>query len=141
LLLFIVTGFFSTRFIGRKIFPLAEKVFFKIPLLSSIYSSLKQLSDFLFKESKRKKFKKVVLVPYPRDGSYSLGFITNEELDDFGPQKGLSLISVFVPLAPAPFSGIILFLPEEEVVVLDISVEQGIKCIVSGGVIPPRKNK
>ena len=79
----------------------------------------------------------MVLVPYPQDGSFSIGFMTNENLERLNEQTGEKLVSVYVPLAPTPFSGFILLLPPDKVKALDISVEEAIKFIVSGGVIAP----
>jgi uncharacterized membrane protein len=132
-------GFLSSHFIGRRLFPIFEKIITKIPFVAGIYPSAKQLSDFLFEEEGKKKFKKVVLVPYPTNDSYSLGFITNEETEILKGESGKELVTVLVPLAPAPFSGVLLFLPKEKIRVLNISVDNAIKLIVSGGVVMPEK--
>lgn len=137
LVVIIIIGFISSNFIGRKLFPIFEKILFKIPFISEIYPSAKQLSDFLFSSNKKSKFKKVVMVEYPTKGSYSIGFITNEELSGLSSISEDNLISVLVPLAPAPFSGILLLLPKDKVKVIDMSVNNAVKFIVSGGVINP----
>jgi len=139
LLFFIIVGLISSHFVGRKLIPFFDKLLIKIPLVANIYPSVKRLSDFLFGSEKKHRFKKVVLVPYPSPKSYSLGFITNEELGSLEGKIGKELVAVFVPIAPTPFSGFILFVPKEEVKLLDISVDLAIRCIVSGGVIPPAK--
>ncbi len=133
-----IIGVFSRLIIGRRLLPWLERILHKIPLIASIYPSAKQLSDFLF-SGEREEFKKVVLVEYPYQGSYSLGFVTNESLDSLNSQIDKELINVFIPLAPAPFSGILLLLPSEKVKVLDIPVDQAVKYFVSGGVVfkPP----
>jgi len=137
LLLIIAAGIFSSHFLGKKILPFFERMFMKIPFVASLYPSAKQLSDFLFKADKRKQFKKVVLVPYPVKSSYSIGFVTNEALKIIEEDNKEKLITVLVPLAPAPFSGVLLFLPKEDIKLLDISIDEAIKLIVSGGVVGP----
>lgn len=138
LLLFIIAaGIFSSHFLGKKILPFFERMLMRIPFIASLYPSAKQLSDFLFKADKRKEFKKVVLVPYPVKGSYSIGFITNEGLRVVSENGAEQLVTVLVPLAPAPFSGVLLFLPKKEIKLLDISIDEAIKLIVSGGVVAP----
>jgi len=134
-----VVGFFSSNFIGRWIPPFIERVLMRIPVMANLYPSAKQLSDFLFSREKRGKFQKVVLVPYPHLDSYSIGFITNEGLSVSEKGNQEELVSVLVPLAPAPFSGILLFIDREKIKVLDISVEEAVKMIVSGGVVPPKR--
>ncbi|MCF7869651.1 MAG: DUF502 domain-containing protein [Candidatus Omnitrophica bacterium] len=139
ILFFIIVGLISSHFIGRKVIPFFEKLFIKVPVVASIYPSLKRLSDFLFGSSQKHKFKKVVLVPYPSPKSYSLGFVTNEELGNLEGKVDKELVTVFVPIAPTPFSGFILFVSKKEIKFLNISVDLAIRCIVSGGVIPPVK--
>lgn len=141
LLFLIVIGFVSSNFIGRRILPFFEKIFMKIPLVANLYPSAKQLSDFLFRMDKKKEFKKVVLVPYPVHGSYSMGFITNEGLSVSDKENNEEIVSVLVPLAPAPFSGVLLFLPKKKIKILDIPIDDAIKLIVSGGVVLPSKRK
>jgi len=133
----LAAGFFVNHFMGRKLFLFFEGIFRKIPLISNIYPPARELSDFLFDTEKKRKFKQVVLVTYPMEGSYAMGFITNEHMDDLDRAAEESLVSVFVPLAPAPFSGFILLVPKNKIKPLDIPVEQAIKFIVSGGVIGP----
>lgn len=141
LLFLIIIGFVSSHFIGRRILPFFEKIFMKIPLVANLYPPAKQLSDFLFRMGKEKEFKKVVLVPYPVHDSYSMGFITNEGLSVSDQEKSDEIASVLVPLAPAPFSGVLLFLPKKKIKILDIPIDDAIKLIVSGGVVLPSKRK
>jgi uncharacterized membrane protein len=141
LLLLIVIGFVSSHFIGRRILPFFEKIFMRIPLVANLYPSAKQLSDFLFRMDKKREFKKVVLVPYPVHDSYSMGFITNEGLSVSDKESNEEIVSVLVPLAPAPFSGVLLFLPKKKIKILDIPIDDAIKLIVSGGVVLPSKRK
>jgi uncharacterized membrane protein len=137
ILLIIIFGFISTIFIGRKLWPLFEHIFSKIPFVTTIYPPAKQLSNYLFKRANKKEFKKVAIVPSLFKGSYSIGFITNEGLGEFDSKTDQELVSIFVPFAPVPFTGIIILVPKKKIKMLDISVDQAIKFIVSGGVIAP----
>lgn len=132
----LAVGFFSRNFLGKWFFSRFEGVLRRVPLVANIYAPAKQLSDFLFIGGKKEKFKKVVLVEFPVKDSYSLGFITNEHLKDFEvPDQEDTNVCVFVPLAPAPFSGLILIVPKTKIRELDVSVDRAIKFVVSGGVV------
>lgn len=131
----LVTGLIATRLIGRKLLSFFEAIVMKIPLVANLYPSAKQLSDFLFKNGKQKEFRKVVLVEFPYKGAYSMGFVTNEELELLDEAAGTKLVNVFIPLAPSPFSGFLLLVPRDSVKRVDIPFEKAIKYIVSGGVV------
>ena len=133
----IITGMVSSLVITRRIFPFFERLLLRLPFVAYIYPSVKRLSNFFFETSVKNKYKKVVLVEYPQDGSFSIGFITNENLPRLSQKSGQPLVSVYVPLAPTPFSGFILLVPRRKIEVLNMSVEQAVKFIVSGGVIAP----
>lgn len=128
-------GIIYNVFFGRKLFPLFEGLFKKIPLVANIYPSAKQLSDFMFTSEKKENFKKVVLVQFPDKGTYAIGFVTNEEVGKLNEEIDQELISVFVPLAPAPFTGHILLVPKEKTHEIDMPIDKAIKFIVSGGVV------
>ncbi|MBD3245627.1 MAG: DUF502 domain-containing protein [Candidatus Omnitrophica bacterium] len=127
-------GVLSTHLVGQKLFPWLERLLLKIPFVANIYPAAKQLSDFLFGE-KKTEFQKVVLVEYPYPGTYSLGFLTNEQLDVLSQKTGKDLVNVFIALAPAPFSGLLMLFPREKVQVLDVAVDTALKYIISGGVV------
>lgn len=132
-------GMLTNRFIGIKLFPVLERLIIKIPLLRHIYSPAKQLSAFLFKNNKNSAFNRVVLVPYPNDFTYSIGFMTNDELSELDAKLGRKVVSVLISTPPSPFSGPIIFIPKEKVKVLDLSMEEAIKFIVSGGLVAPHR--
>jgi len=134
-LIIIILGFLSTIFVGRKLLPLLEKGFSKVPFVTSIYPPAKQLSNYLFKRVNKEEFREVVLVPSLFQESYSIGFITNESMGDFSQKTDRELATIFVPFAPVPFTGIIMLVPKEKIEVLDVSIDQAIRFIVSGGVI------
>lgn len=131
------TGMLANRFIGRKLFPAVEHFIIKLPLLRHVYSPVKQLSNFLFKNDKDSAFNRVVMVPYPNDSTYSIGFMTNDKLSEMDEKLGKKIVSVLISTPPSPFSGPIIFIPREKVKPLDLSMEEAIKFIVSGGLIAP----
>jgi uncharacterized membrane protein len=116
-----------------------ERFIIKLPLLRHIYSPAKQLSNFLFKSNKNSAFNRVVLVPYPNDFTYSIGFMTNDELSEIDKKLEKKIVSVLVSTPPSPFSGPIIFIPREKVKILDLSMEEAIKFIVSGGLVAPER--
>lgn len=138
LLLIVLVGIVSRILLVRKIFSSIERYFMKIPFIANIYPSAKELSGFLFTSTEREKFKKVVLVEYPLKGSYSIGFVTNRSVDAIEAKTEKGLISVLVPLAPAPFSGLLLYIKEDMTIPVDLSIEEAVKLIVSGGVVIPK---
>ncbi|MFA5411348.1 MAG: DUF502 domain-containing protein [Candidatus Omnitrophota bacterium] len=137
----VIVGILYTYFIGKRLYSFIEKLFLRIPFVSAIYPSLKQLSDFLFRHDKMNNFKKVVLVEYPSRDLYAIGFITNENLKELTQKTGSELISVFLPFPPSPFSGLLVLVPKDKITELDISIDEALKFIVSGGVVQPKSKK
>ncbi len=134
ILLVLVVGFFVVHLFGRAVFRILESWFHRLPIVRKIYPPVKQLSEFLFGgEDGQKRFRRAVLVEYPRKGSYSIGFVTNEiEL----PQvRSGTMLTVLIPQPPSPVTGPIIFLPKDDVWDLGISVEDAVKIIVSGGIV------
>ena len=124
-------GWISLSFIGRKLFDYFEAILNKIPILRTIYSAVGQLTE-TFAKSKSDK-KSVVLVEYPRKGTWAVGFATKENKGEIRNKVGEDLINVFVPTTPNPTSGFLLMFPKKEVIFLDISFEEASKFIVSAG--------
>ena len=122
-------GWISLSFIGRKLFDYFEAILNKIPILRTIYSAVGQLTE-TFAKSKSDK-KSVVLVEYPRKGTWAVGFATKENKGEIRNKVGEDLINVFVPTTPNPTSGFLLMFQKKEVIFLDISFEQASKFIVS----------
>ncbi len=136
ILLISFIGWAASVIFLRRLFSFGEKVFLKIPMVGKIYSVTKEMgSAFLGKE--KAFFKRVVLIEYPRKGLYSIAFITREKQDKIKNAAGKELIGVFVATTPNPTSGIFLLVPKEEVKFLDMSVEEGLKLVVSSGTIMP----
>ncbi len=120
----------------RWIYQGTAKLIFKMPLVSKIYFPVKRIVDFLFFAPK-KDFKSAVLVEYPRKGIYSLGFLTNENTVEFANKGKRKLYNVFIPSSPSPLTGFTIVVEEREVNFLNISVEEALRMIVSGGLLNP----
>ncbi len=133
LLMIYLVGMFTTHLIGRRFILMGERLMLKLPIVKSVYSASKQVMD-TFSSSTKASFTATVLVEFPHAGSLAVGFITGTILN---PQ-GKMLYRVFVATTPNPTSGFLIMLPEESVTFTDISVEDGIKMIVSGGMLAPK---
>ena len=136
--LFLITliGWLSLSFIGKSLLNLFNNVLKKIPILRNIYSALGQMTETFTKTDKEKK--NVVLVEYPRKGSWAVGFATNENSGEISEKTKKNLINVFVPTTPNPTSGFLLMFPKEEVIYLDLTFEEASKFIVSAGTLNPK---
>jgi len=134
MLLISLIGWAANIIFLRKLFGLGERIFLKVPMIGKIYSVTKEIgSAFLGQE--KAFFKKVVLIEYPRKGLYSIAFMTGKGANTIMDATGKELISIFVATTPNPTSGVYLLIPKDEVKVLDITVEQGLKLVVSSGAI------
>jgi len=132
-----LVGVTGTLF-SQRIFQWAETLFARIPVVRGIYTSVRQLIDlFAVKDAS---FKKVALVEFPREGIYSLCFITSRRRFDIPGRPGRA-VSVLIPTAPVPTAGFFLLVPEEEIIPVDISVDEAVKMIISGGTITPPDRK
>lgn len=132
----IAVGMFAAGFLGKFFLHLGEWIVYKLPFVSSIYSVLKQIFETFF-SGKAQAFRKVVLLEYPRKGIWILGFVSS---DTKGEVKGLlrkKMLNIFIPTTPNPTSGFLIFVPEEDVIELDMTVEEGIKFVISGGLVEP----
>tara|TARA_B100002003_G_scaffold131287_1_gene121376 strand:+ start:210 stop:833 length:624 start_codon:yes stop_codon:yes gene_type:complete len=137
ILFIIIIGGLSLSFIGRKILQIFYELLKKIPILRTIYSAIGQMTE-TFTRRKRGNKKTVVLVEYPRKGSWAVGFATKENKGEIRKKLGKDLINVFVPTTPNPTSGFLLMFPKDEVVYLDMSFEEASKFIVSAGTSNPK---
>ena len=132
----IITGMIFANLFGRRLVRLWEDMLARIPLVRSIYSSVKQITETLF-STQGKSFRKVVLVEYPRRELWTLAFVTGDTSDVFVKISGRDLVSIYVPTTPNPTSGFFLMVPRDDIVELDITVEAGLKLILSTGVVVP----
>ena len=133
-----ILGLLGSNYIGKSIGRLLEERILKIPFIRSIYGGSKQILE-AFSSSGEKAFRSVVIVEYPRQGLFSLGFLTTEQRDFPDDCGGSGMIGIFVPTTPNPTSGMFVLVPKKEVIMLDISIEEGVKMIVSGGLITPEQ--
>ena len=129
-----LAGTVATHMFGRRLIRFGEAILLKLPVVKSVYSASKQVVD-TFSASSTAAFKAVALVDFPRPGSLALGFVTGTILNP----AGQPLYRVFVPTTPNPTSGFLILLPESEVQITDIPIEDGVKMIVSGGMLSPRQ--
>ncbi len=136
LILITLIGWLSLSFIGKSLLNLFNNVLKKIPILRTIYSALGQMTETFTKTDKGKK--NVVLVEYPRKGSWAVGFATKENSGEISNKTKKNLINVFVPTTPNPTSGFLLMFPKEEVIYLDLTFEEASKFIVSAGTSNPK---
>lgn len=135
-ILIIIIGLATKLFVIRKFFSGIENVFLKVPMISKIYFSIKQLSNAFLGQG-RIVFEKVALLEYPRRGLYSIGFVTSKAREEVQHRTRSEMMNVFVPTTPNPTSGVFLLVPENELTYLDMSVEEALKLVVSGGKITP----
>jgi len=136
LVLLLVTGMFAANLLGRRLVGFYERLLSRIPLVRSVYGSVKHFAEMVFGDSGTS-FKKVILIEYPRQGLYSLAFQTSENPAEVQAHTGESVIAVFLPTTPNPTSGFMLFVPRSHATELEMSVEDALKMIVSLGVVVP----
>lgn len=137
-ILIILTGVFAKNYLGKKLIAIGERILDKIPILNTIYNVIKQVIESFSKD--KNAFQKVVLIEYPRAGIYSPGFLTGDAPAETMDKTGKQMVNVFVPTSPNPTTGFLVFVPVEDVIVLDTSVEDGFKLLLSAGVIKPKFN-
>ena len=131
LILITFIGWLSLSFIGKKLLNIFENVLKRIPILRTIYSAIGQMTDTFTKQDNKKK--NVVLVEYPRKGTWAVAFATKDNEGEISRKINKKLINVFVPTTPNPTSGFLLMVPKEEVIYLDLTFEEASKFIVSAG--------
>ncbi|HEY0847102.1 MAG TPA: DUF502 domain-containing protein [Noviherbaspirillum sp.] len=136
LLFVFLTGLLTRNFIGKQVVHAWELLLTRIPIVSSIYSSVKQVSDTLFSSSGNA-FRKALLIQYPRQGTWTIAFLTGTPGGDVKNHLVGDYISVYVPTTPNPTSGFFLMLPRADAIELDMSVDEALKYIVSMGVVSP----
>jgi len=124
----------------RSIIHSVEKMIAKIPLVRPVYTGIKQLVH-AFSAQDKLSFKKVVLIEFPRPGMYSVGFLTSEVARQLPPNKDEKFFSIFVPSTPTPITGYLVILPEKDIRVLDLSHQEAMALIISGGIIQPDRFK
>ncbi len=142
---FVVVGWFATNFLGRMIIRISEYIVDRMPVIRTLYSAIKQIFETIM-ASQSNAFREVVMLEYPRKGVWSIGFITGTSQGEVQDLTAKETVNVFVPTTPNPTSGYLLFVPKKELKYLNMTVEEGVKLVVSAGIITPeteaeRKNK
>lgn len=132
--LIFISGMVAANYLGRKFLGFWDRQFEKIPLVRSIYGSVRQLLESFFTQTGRK-FQRVALIEFPRPGIYAIAFITNTSGAEAVTKTGKKLINLFLPTSPNPTSGFFIMLPENEITELEMPVEDAFKMIISGGIL------
>ena len=133
----LVLGLTSRFLVGTLLLKALEKIFTSIPLVRSIYSATKDLLQAFSLGKKGKTFRKVLLIEYPRKGIFTIGFLTNEVAMDGTRKSSRRMLTVYIPNPPNPTSGMLVLVPESEAMTLDMTVEEGLKLVLSGGIVSP----
>jgi uncharacterized membrane protein len=138
--LIFVAGLLTTSYAGDRFFRLAEALVDRIPLVRGIYQAIKQIVQTMVSKEGQG-FKKVVLAEFPRQGLYTVAFVTGATSGELRAKTGRQSINLFIPTTPNPTSGYYVMVPEESVIPLEMSVEDAFKLIISAGIIAPAENK
>ena len=139
-LLIIAIGMLSKFFLGKWAMRAIEKFIEHVPVVKNIYKTIKQIVE-TFGQNHREVFSKTVLIEYPQKDSYAIAFLTSETEGEIQDRTGQTVVNVFVPTTPNPTSGFLLMIPKKKVTELDMSVADGMKLIISGGVVVPAYEK
>lgn len=134
--LLFITGALAANFFGKRLIEAWERLLSRIPLVSWVYSGVKQVAETLL-SPQAQAFRKVLLLEYPRKGIWSIGFQTSGTLDEVQARTEKDVIGVFVPTTPNPTSGFIMLVPKDEVIELDMSVDEALRMVISLGVVVP----
>ena len=132
LLFIFVLGLIITNVLGKTLFNWGEKILAKLPIVNTIYNTIKQITS-AFSGSTVKSFQQVIFIQYPREGLWTMCFVTNQSKNE----NGDTFYHVFVPTTPNPTSGVFIVIPKKDAIHPDISVEDGLKAIISGGILDP----
>lgn len=132
----VFVGAFATNYVGRRLIELGERILLRLPFIRWMYTTTKQVVDAVA-ATNRDAFKRVVLVEYPRKGIYAVAFVTGAGRGEVQDVTAEDVINVFLPTTPNPTSGFLLLVPRHEVIPLEMSVEDGLKLVISGGVVSP----
>ncbi|NES67946.1 MAG: DUF502 domain-containing protein, partial [Okeania sp. SIO2D1] len=134
-----VIGLMARNIAGRWLLDVGERILQAIPFAGSVYGTLKQILETLLKDS-NEKFRRVVLVEYPRQGVWTIAFVTGTISDQIKSHLGDSMLSLFIPTTPNPTSGWYAIVPEKDVLNVSMSVEEAFKVLISGGIVTPNQS-
>ena len=129
-------GLLTANFVGRRFLRIGEAFVDRMPVVRNLYGALKQIFETVMAQSQTS-FRDVALIEYPRKGVYSIAFVTGESKNEIASRVGMPLVSVFLPTTPNPTSGFLLYVPREDITLLDMTIEEAAKLIVSAGLVEP----
>ena len=132
-----VLGFFAANFLGRYLIRIGERILNRMPIVRSVYNTLKQIFETVISENKGS-FQDVVLIEYPRKGLWAIAFISGENTGEIQAKMKDEVVNVFLPTTPNPTSGFLLFVPKKDVIYLDMTPDEGAKYVISAGLVDPR---
>ena len=137
-----VLGALFASIVGKRLWKMAENFIMNTPLLRRVYPYVKQITDFILTQEEQKKlFSRVVAVEYPRKGIWSVGFVTGTGLENVVSTIKKEFLTVIIPTSPTPFTGFVITVPKKQTIDLDMTIEEALRFIVSGGVITPEKER
>ena len=139
IIIILAVGVLFRNLVGRRVVHFWENMVDRIPIARIIYSGVKQLLESFFMQ-KNDAFKRVALLEYPRRGAYVIGFITGESRGEVQSKTDKKMMNVFIPTTPNPTSGFYILIPEDELIILNMTVEDAFKLIISGGIFSPPEN-
>ena len=131
-----LVGMLTAGLAGRTLVRLGERLLSRMPVVRSVYATLKQIFETVLAQSSRS-FREVVLIEYPRRGLGAIGFVTGPTRGEIQERSDDELVNVFLPTTPNPTSGFLLFVPRKDLIHLDMTIEEGIKLVISGGIVGP----
>ncbi|VAV87806.1 Uncharacterized membrane anchored protein Mext_4159 [hydrothermal vent metagenome] len=135
-LMLTVLGFFAANFLGRTLIRIGEKILNHMPVVRSVYNTLKQIFETVISENKGS-FQEVVLIEYPRKGLWAIAFISGENKGEIQRKMADDVVNVFLPTTPNPTSGFLLFVPKKDIIRLDMTPDEGAKYVISAGLVDP----
>ncbi|PHZ83833.1 DUF502 domain-containing protein [Paremcibacter congregatus] len=135
-LLLTLLGFLAANFMGRTLIRIGEKILNRMPVVRSVYNTLKQIFETVISENKGS-FQEVVLVEYPRKGLWAIAFISGDNTGEIQSKLPEDVINVFLPTTPNPTSGFLLFVPKKDIIILNMTPDQGAKYVISAGLVDP----
>ena len=136
LLIIFSLGIFVTNVLGRRLFSWTERLISSIPLVKTIYNTLKQITNAFSGATQTENYKRVIYIQYPRKELWTISFVTGESVDGSGKEY----YHIFVPTTPNPTSGVFIIIPKKDAIEADLSVEEGLKAVISGGLLAPEQS-
>ena len=136
LLIIFALGIFVTNVLGRRLFSWGERLISSIPLVKNIYNTLKQITNAFSGATQTENYQRVIYIQYPRKELWTISFVTSESVDGSGEEY----YHVFVPTTPNPTSGVFIIIPKKDAIEADLTIEEGLKAVISGGLLAPEKS-